>query len=386
MICLPGMAQIWAALPEARIVGGAVRDRLAGREVADVDFAVPLLPEAVMARAKEAGLKFVPTGLAHGTVTLLAAGRGFEVTTLRRDVETDGRHARVAFTDDWQADAARRDFTINAMSCAQDGRIFDYFGGQVDLAAGMVRFVGDAQQRITEDYLRILRYFRFLARYGQGVPDAQAVIAITKTRAGLSGLSPERVWQELKKILQAPAPLAAIKLMQQTGVLEMVLPGSSPQRLAALLARAAPADALLRLAALTDEDLAERLRLSLAERQALVQWRAPCALTPDADDAALRRALADTPRAALLGQSWLQGQDDASWADLRARLGALTLPVFPLLGRDLAVFGVPAGPGMGRVLAATRRWWWEHGCVADKAACLRQAAIIVKSLPETGDS
>lgn len=385
MICLPGLDRVWAALPEARMVGGAVRDSLVGREVADVDFAVPLHPEAVMARAKGAGLKFIPTGLAHGTVTLLAAGRGFEVTTLRRDVETDGRHARVAFTDDWQADAARRDFTINAMSCSQDGQIFDYFGGQADLAAGVVRFVGDAQQRITEDYLRILRFFRFLARYGQGVPDVHAVKAITNTRAGLVGLSPERVWQELKKILQAPAPLAAIELMQQTGVLEMVLPGSWPNRLAGLLARGAPPEPLLRLAALTDEDLAIRLRLSLAERRVLAQWRAPFVLTPDADDASLRRALADTPRAVLVGQSWLYGQDDASWTDLRTRLGAFLVPVFPLLGRDLAIFDVPAGPHMGRILAATRRWWWENGCLADKEACLHKAAEILKSLPRTAE-
>lgn len=378
MIDLPGMAQIWTVLPEARMVGGAVRDMLAGQVLADVDFAVPLPPAEVMARAKRAGLKFIPTGLAHGTVTLLAAGRAFEVTSLRRDVETDGRHARVVFTDDWVADAARRDFTINAMSCDEGGQVFDYFGGQVDLAAGIVRFVGDAAQRIAEDYLRILRFFRFFARYGRGEPDAAAIVAIAGARDGLSGLSPERVWQELKKILQAPAPCAAIMLMRQTGVLEMVLPGASPERLAALLARGAPVDPLLRLAALTVADCSERLRLSNAESELLAQWRAPFCLTPGADDAALRKALADRPGSVLIGQSWLYGGGDEDWASLRTRLAMMAPPVFPLQGRDLLVLGVRPGPDMGRILALVRHWWWQGGCVADKASCLRQAATIVK--------
>lgn len=373
MISLPGLAQIWAALPEARMVGGAVRDMLAGRDISDVDFAVPLPPEVVMGRAKAAGLRFVPTGLAHGTVTLLAAGQGFEVTSLRRDVETDGRHARVVYTDNWQEDAARRDFTINAMSCNPSGEIFDYFGGQVDLAAGRVRFVGVARQRITEDYLRILRFFRFLARYGQGVPDKEAVTAIAQEVGGLSGLSVERVWSELKKILQAPAPLAAIRLMQQTGVLEAVLPGSSPDRLAALLARGAPSDPLLRLVALTDEDVALRLRLSGEEARMLAAWRAPFWLQPDDDDACLRRALADTQCAVLLGQSWLYGEDNAAWAALRARLKAIEPPVFPLRGRDLLALGLPAGAKLGEDLARIRQWWLEGGCIADKTACLMQA-------------
>ena len=168
MIDPPGMAAVWDALPEARMVGGAVRDMLAERPVADVDFAIALEPDAVIARVRAAGLKAVPTGWAHGTVTVVAAGRGFEVTTLRRDVQTDGRHAVVAFTDDWQLDASRRDFTINAMSAARDGTVFDYFDGRADLAAGRVRFVGEARARIAEDYLRILRFFRFFARYGRG--------------------------------------------------------------------------------------------------------------------------------------------------------------------------------------------------------------------------
>lgn len=376
MIARPEMARIWAVFPEARMVGGAVRDMLAGQEIADVDFASPLPPEAVMARAQAAGLQFVPTGLSHGTVTLVVSGQGFEITTLRRDVETDGRRARVAFIDDWREDAARRDFTINAMSCSQDGQIFDYFGGQADLASGIVRFVGPARQRIAEDYLRVLRFFRFFARYGQTPPDLEATAAITAMRDGLSGLAAERIWREVKKILQAPAPLGAIRLMQETGVLETILPGASPERLAGLLARGAPVEPLLRLAALTDEDLAARLRLSNAEQLLLAQWRAPFAMSPDADALSLSRALADTPRAVLLGQSWLYGGDDARWAGFRTRLEALKAPVFPLLGRDLAAMGVQAGPKMGDSLASIRQWWWEGGCVADKAACLAQAEKI----------
>lgn len=376
VISLPGVARVWGVLPEARVVGGAVRDMLAGRQVDDVDFAVPLSPDEVMARAKSAGVRSVPTGLAHGTVTLLVEGRGFEVTSLRRDIETDGRHARVVFTDDWEEDAARRDFTFNAMSCDQHGKIFDYFGGQADLAAGMVRFVGVAQTRITEDYLRILRFFRFFARYGRGEADSEAITAISLERAGLLGLSCERVWSEIKKILQAPAPLMAIELMRRCAVLDVVLPGAVVARLGALLAQNAPVDPLLRLAALTDEDLAGRLRLSKAEAQTLASWRAPFLLRADADDDELRRALADYSKAALIGQSWLNSGEETGGTDLRARLTALKTPVFPLLGRDLVGLGIKAGPRMGSILTLVRRWWWEGGCMADQAACLAQATRI----------
>ncbi|MDE1907193.1 MAG: CCA tRNA nucleotidyltransferase [Rhodospirillales bacterium] len=367
------MDKVWAALPEARVVGGAVRDMLAGHEVADVDFASPLKPEAVMARAKAAGLKAVPTGIEHGTVTIIAAGRGFEVTTLRRDKETDGRRARVEFTDDWREDAARRDFTMNAMSLTQGGEVFDYFGGRGDLAAGMVRFVGAPGARIAEDYLRVLRFFRFFARYGRAAPDAEAVAAIAAGREGVRQLSVERVWSEVKKILAAPAPLAAMALMQKTGVLEIVLPGADVTRLAALLAKGAPVDPVLRLAALTDEDLAARLRLSGAEAERLAGWRLPFVLKEGDDDAMLRRALADAPREVLIGQSWLWGGDGVGWTALRERLAGMARPVFPLQGRDLVALGIEPGPRMGEILAEARRWWMEGGCVAGKAECLARA-------------
>ena len=370
MTHVPGMEAIWAVLPEARVVGGAVRDMLAGCAVADVDFASPLSPDEVMARAKKVGLKAIPTGLAHGTVTLVVAGRGFEVTTLRRDVETDGRHARVVFTNDWQEDAARRDFTFNAMSCTQDGEVFDYFGGRDDLSAGIVRFVGVPDERITEDYLRILRFFRFFARYGRSTPERGVLSALSAGKHGLLALSPERIWDEIKKILSSPAPLKAVELMHETGVLELVLPGAQPARLAALLAKNAPVDPLLRMAALTDEDLAGRLRLSGAEAQALAAWRVPMALTPSDDDAVLRRALAETSCDVLVARSWLQEDDDEAWSGLRARLASLPCPVFPVQGRDLIALGLEPGPRLGQRLAAIRRWWMEGGCVADRTACL----------------
>ena len=246
----PDLAPVLAALPQARLVGGAVRDALAGLPVADIDIATPEPPETSMARLAEAGLRVVPTGLAHGTVTAVSNHRPFEITTLRRDVATDGRHAQVVWTDDWRADAARRDFTINALSLDRDGGLHDFFGGQADLAAGRVRFVGEAGQRIAEDYLRVLRFFRFYARYGHGAPDGAAVGAIAASVDGLAMLSAERVWSEIKRILAAPDPVPSLGLMEQLGVLAAVLPeGGDLARLAALVARGAPADPLLRMAA-----------------------------------------------------------------------------------------------------------------------------------------
>ncbi|MBN8891598.1 MAG: CCA tRNA nucleotidyltransferase [Rhodospirillales bacterium] len=377
----PALARVLAALPGARLVGGCVRDALAGLLVHDIDphdidLASPLPPEAAMAALRAAGLRAVPTGIAHGTVTAVADGRGFEVTTLRRDVATDGRHAVVAFTDDWRVDAARRDFTINAMSMTAIGMVHDYFGGIADLRAGRVRFVGDPATRIAEDRLRMLRFFRFHARFGIGPPDPAALAAIADAAPGLARLSPERVWSELKRILAAPAAAPTVALMAQAGVLAAALPeGADPARLAALEARGAPADPLLRLAALLpappDADaaaLAARLRLSTAERDHLVALRAGPAPGDSDDDAALSRLLADTPRAVLLGRSWLAGAGAAT----RARLAALAVPAFPLHGRDLAAAGVPAGPAMGALLRELRGWWLAGGCLADAAACMAE--------------
>jgi poly(A) polymerase len=374
----PPLGAVLAALPGTRLVGGAVRDLLAGRPVADIDIGTPWLPERVMAALAAAGIRTVPTGLDHGTVTAVSDHRGFEVTTLRRDVETDGRRAKVIYTDDWRADAARRDFTINAMSMSPDGAIYDYFGGIGDLEAGRVCFVGDPATRIAEDYLRILRFFRFHARYGSGEPDPQALTAIADAVPRLAHLSVERVWSELSRILAVPDPRGAIALMQQTGVLAAVLPeGADPDRLARLIEAGAPKEPVLRLAALLTGDpeaLAQRLRLSNAERERLKALQSDPTPTPDADDNELRRLLADTPASVLIGRTWLTGGSAPGFAALRARLEAMPRPVFPLVGRDVLALGRRPGPEVGRLLRDVRAWWLANGCVADAAACQAELA------------
>jgi poly(A) polymerase/tRNA nucleotidyltransferase (CCA-adding enzyme) len=369
----PGLAAVMVALPEARVVGGAVRDVLAGRAVGEVDLATPRTPEQVTQALQAAGLRSVPTGLGHGTVTALSGGHGFEVTTLRRDVETDGRHAVVAFTDDWRADAARRDFTINAMSMTRAGEVFDYFGGIGDLRAGILRFVGDPAIRIAEDYLRILRYFRFFTRYAGGPADPAALEAIRAGVPGLASLSVERVWSELAQILSAPDPRTAVGLMAELDVLAALLPeGADGAGLARLIVAGAPLDPLLRLAALLTGDaaaLAARLRLSGAERDRLVALRTGPVPRPSDDDAALRRLLADEAREVLVDRTWLACGGGPEWAALRARLAAIPRPVFPLEGRDVLALGEPEGPHVGALLRAVRQWWLDGGCVANKEAC-----------------
>jgi poly(A) polymerase/tRNA nucleotidyltransferase (CCA-adding enzyme) len=374
----PALRAVLAALPEARLVGGCVRDALAGRPVADIDLATPRRPETVMQALQAAGIRAVPTGLDHGTVTAVMDRRGFEITTLRRDEETDGRHARVAYTDDWREDAARRDFTINALSMTPDGAVFDPFGGIADLAAGRVRFVGDAAGRIAEDYLRILRFFRFHARYGRPPPDPDALTAIRAGVPGLARLSAERVWSELLRVLAAPDPVGSVALMAKLGVLTAVRPaGADPDRLAGLVTAGAPADPLLRLSALLTGDsvaLADRLKLSTAERERLAALRALPVPEPGASDADLRRLLADTPADILIGRAWLAGDEGSDWAALRARLAAIQVPVFPLEGRDVLALGEAPGPRVGALLRQIRAWWMAGGCVADGAACRAELA------------
>jgi poly(A) polymerase/tRNA nucleotidyltransferase (CCA-adding enzyme) len=378
----PALSAVLDALPDARVVGGAVRDALASRPVADIDLATPCLPDQVIAAVEAKGLRAVPTGLDHGTVTAVSGGRGFEVTTLRRDVATDGRRAVVAFTDDWKEDAARRDFTINALSMSRDGAVFDYFGGIADLHAGIVRFVGDAHTRIAEDYLRILRYFRFFARYESGPPDAAAIEAIRGGVPGLARLSAERVWSELSRILAAPDPRAAMAMMQQLGVLAAVIPeGADPVRLNRLVASGAPADPILRLAALLTGDAATfamRLRLPLADQERLVLLKTAPLAHPGNDDAALRRLLADNDAAALSGRTWLCGDGGEEWQRLRARLTTMPKPVFPLEGRDVLALGIAPGPQVGALLRAVRAWWLAGGCDADADACRAELAARVR--------
>lgn len=365
----PALQRVLAALPEARLVGGCVRDALIGLPVADIDLATPRPPSEVMSALNGARLRVVPTGLAHGTVTAIIDRSRFEITTLRRDVETDGRRARVAFTDDWQADAARRDFTFNAMSMSQDGVVHDYFGGRTDLSAGRVRFVGDPATRIAEDRLRLLRFFRFFARYGRVPPTVEVEIAIADAAPGIGVLSEERVWGEMRQILAAPDPRESIALMARLGVLAAVIPqGADPGRLDRLIAAGAPADPLLRLAALLDGDAASfaaRLKLSGHERDSLLALREPPP-DPKADDLAVRRLLADTPAAVLIGRCWLAGPD---WTELAERLSVAGVPMFPLEGQDVLALGIAPGPRVGELLRQVRAWWLAGGCLADAAAC-----------------
>ena len=365
------LARIWDALPAARVVGGAVRDALLNRAVADIDLATPLPPDEAAEALRNAGIRVVPTGLAHGTLTAVVDGRGFEITTLRQDVQTDGRHAVVAFTAGWRADALRRDFTINALSMARDGRVFDYAGGIADLRAGRVRFVGDPATRIAEDYLRILRYFRFQSRYGRNPPDDATQAALRAGIPGLAHLSVERVWMELRRILAAPDPAGGVRLMEELGVLHAVAPELRAAPLDALQAAGAPADPILRLAAMLTGDpaaFAERLKLSNDDRDRLIRLRATPTPEATADDAALRRLLADHSRADLIDRLWLSG----GAAALRQRLETLEQPVFPLEGRDVVAIGVAPGKAVGALLRAVREWWLEGGCVASRDACLAE--------------
>ena len=380
----PATAVVLAALPGSRAVGGAVRDALAGLPVADVDVAAPFPPEEIMARLLAAGCKVFETGLAHGTVTAVWDHQPIEVTALRRDVLTDGRHAEVAWTTDWREDAARRDFTINAMSLGADGVLHDYFGGREDLALGLVRFVGDPATRLAEDYLRLLRFFRFHARYGKGAPDVAALHAIRAAIPGLQRLSVERIWMEIKRILTVTEPVPALRLMAELGVLPTILPEiAAPDIdcLARLVAFRAPAEPLLRLAALggAAPGLAARLKLSTAEVRALRFLQE--AAIPDAiiDAAEFRRWRARHDAVALEIQEaalWLADAQDGAAplrAALRATLHAEAAPVFPLQGRDLLAEGAFPGPALGALLARVEVFWIASGCVADLAACLTEA-------------
>jgi poly(A) polymerase len=378
---------------EVRFVGGCVRDSLAGRPVKDIDLATPDPPEVVMEKLAKAGLKAVPTGIAHGTVTAVSDGEAFEVTTLRRDLETDGRHAKVGFTDDWLADASRRDLTFNAMSLRPDGTLFDPFGGAEDLAAGRVRFVGSAVQRIAEDHLRLLRFFRFYAFYGRGELDPEAGAAARAMAPKLQELSVERVRDEILRILAAPNPLPVLEAMASLGVLAEALPeAGSLERLHEVLAfegkfEVSP-ESLLRLAALIDwEDggataVARRLKLPNAQREwlegvtALAQRLEKHPVdAPGGLEAPLHRKGPEMVAAALL-LHWAArsaaGKPPlaASTAALRAMIATWHARPFPLRGRDIIAQGVPRGPEVGRLLALLEDWWLAEGRVPDHHACL----------------
>lgn len=380
LLAEPGLAPLLellnAAGEETRVVGGAVRNALMGLPVNDIDLATTALPEVVASRARRAGLRALPTGIEHGTVTVLAADRAFEVTTLREDVETDGRHAKVRFGRDFEQDAQRRDFTINALTLSADGALHDSVGGAADIAARRVRFIGDPARRIAEDHLRSLRFFRFHAAYGAGEPDAAGLAAVIFARAGLLTLSRERVRAEMLKLLAAPGAAAVAEILSQTGLFGL-LTGSAawPARLAALMRQPERADPLLRLAALalwTSEGadrLRERLRLSNQEHKRLsllaqalegVQGRAP----PAGDDLRAllflhgREPASDALR---LAQAM---SDDPGWAMARGGLARMEAPRLPVSGADLLARGA-SGPRLGRILKAFQAAWIRAGFPED---------------------
>lgn len=379
-----------AAQAEVRVVGGAIRNTLIDRPVIDVDLATPAVPDAVIELARRAGLGAHPTGIEHGTVTLVSDGVGFEVTTLRRDIETDGRHATVAFTQSWDEDAQRRDFTINALYCAPDGTIYDPMGGIADLRRRRVRFIGDGEARIREDYLRILRFFRFSAEYGKGHLDADGLAAAIKLKQGLSKLAAERIRAEFLKLLAAPYAAEVVRTMHESGILALVLPGTlHPERLARLQAIEAglgqPPDVICGLAALAVsgpvdvDELAQRLRLSNSEASAL---RSAASVDPGLDPAqpeaaacaALYRLGSEAFRRAVV-VTWARSSaaaTDAAWRKRALLVDRWSAPKMPFSGSDVLALGVPAGPSVGEILRAFETWWIAAAFPADRALQLEK--------------
>ncbi|MGW8190705.1 CCA tRNA nucleotidyltransferase [Sphingomonas hankookensis] len=375
----PGLDRLAMALGAgegaARYVGGAVRDTLLGLAVADIDVATIYPPQEVVRRLQAAGIKAIPTGIAHGTITAVADGTVVEVTTLRRDVTTDGRHAEVAFTDDWQADAARRDFTMNALYADMgDHRLHDYFGGIADLRAGRVRFIGDPLCRIAEDHLRILRFFRFLARFGD-TPDAEGLAACVARANDLMALSRERIADELLKLLVARDAVGVLRLMVDNAIWQPVLPeldGAAVDRLAALVAAEAAAglapDPIRRLAALLDTGNAEgvtaRLKLSNAQRKRVAVALGDAAEHPLAlgyrlgvESAVDRLLLTGDPAAA-------------------AKVAGWTRPSLPLTGGALVERGLARGPDVARALRQVEDRWIAEGFPdAERTAAIADAVV-----------
>jgi poly(A) polymerase len=371
---------------EARVVGGAVRNALLDEPIGDIDIATTAIPPDVIRRVEAAGFKAVPTGIEHGTLTVVTGGRPFEVTTLREDVETYGRHAKVAFGRDWRRDAERRDFTMNALSLARDGAIHDYVGGLADLAARRVRFIGAPGERIAEDFLRILRFFRFHAAYGEGAPDPAGLAACIAARSGLDALSRERVRMEMLKLVQARHAAPTLAAMSEAGLLDRVLGGvpllASVNNMVSLeAALALPADPVRRLGALgvavvEDADrLRERLRLANAEHERLTSmadrwWH----VSPAGGEQPARALLYSlgpekfTDRVLLAWSRSPAGIADAAWRELAMLPARWQAPSFPLRAADFIARGVAKGPALGAALRQAEAAWVAAAFPTDAAA------------------
>ncbi|HUI98249.1 MAG TPA: CCA tRNA nucleotidyltransferase [Xanthobacteraceae bacterium] len=393
------LAQLLAVLDhageEARVVGGAVRNAMYGQTPDEVDIATTAMPDTVIERARAAGFKAVPTGIDHGTVTVIVDGRPFEVTTLRKDVETYGRKAKVAFGRDWKVDAERRDFTMNALSVDRTGEVFDYVGGLADIDAHRVRFIGDADKRIAEDYLRILRFFRFHATYGHGAPDPAGLAACVAAREGLGQLSRERIRMEVLKLLRAAHATPTLAVMAEAGLLEAVLGGvpllaSFENTCKAERAVGVEGDPVRRLGALAvsvaedAERLWQRLRLTNSEHRRLVSigegWSQAA---PAQGEAAARELLYRLGPDYFLDRvlvAWSRspaGAADTTWHELATLPARWTAPKFPLKAKDFTKRGVEKGPRLGAALAAAEEAWIAAGFPSDKAAldALADAAL-----------
>ncbi|MCW5732073.1 MAG: CCA tRNA nucleotidyltransferase [Alphaproteobacteria bacterium] len=379
------LAALGAGGVRARFVGGCVRDALLGRSVKDIDLATPEPPETVLRRLKSAGLGALPTGIDHGTVTAISGGRPFEVTTLRRDEETFGRHARVAFTDDWAADAARRDFTMNAMYADPDGTIYDPTGGLADLEAGRVRFVGDPAGRIEEDALRLLRFFRFHAHYGRGDADRAAAAAAAAAAPRLAILSGERLWAETHRLLAAPDPVPVLRLMERLGILAHLMAEARPDfaalsRLVGIEQARGEADPLRRLCLLlphaASEGFAGRFRLSRRDAERLNMLTRPTEIAWTFD-AAMRAAIYREGQVAMRERAllaWARAEPGAmaDWPDLIRRIEEWSPPRLPVSGADVLALGVPSGPELGRLLRAVEAHWIANDFRDERPALLAE--------------
>lgn len=390
----PGLQRLLALLgadgEEARIVGGAIRNTLLGQPVTDIDIATTSEPAETMRRLEAADVKAVDTGMEHGTVTAVIDGHGYEITTLREDIETDGRRAVVRFGRNWRHDAERRDFTINALYAEADGTLVDLVGSRTDIEARCVRFIGDPEARIAEDYLRILRFFRFFAWYGDGRPDADGLKACARLKEGVAGLSAERIWTEMRKLLAAPDPSRALLWMRQAGVLSLVLPESEKWGIdgihglmAAERALGWPADAVLRLMVLIPpreevvQGLSKRWKLGNRVRDRLVavsraEGVAPVMATGDFEQLLYGgdpQAIADRMR---LDIAALGAEDSGarSLARLLDHAGSWTRPVFPVSGRDLMALGFGTGPKLGVALRSLEKRWIDSGFLLDRETLL----------------
>jgi len=385
---------------EARVVGGAVRNSLLHLPVAEIDVATTALPEEVVRRVAASGWKAVPTGIEHGTITVVIEGKPFEVTTLRRDIETYGRKAKVAFGRDWATDAQRRDFTINALSATAEGKVHDYVGGIADIAARHVRFIGDPRQRIAEDYLRILRFFRFHAWYGRGALDAAGLHACIIARAGLEALSRERVRMELLKLLLAPHATATLTVMAETGILGAVLGGvpllaSFENMVKVEAAVGIEADAVRRLGALgvylkeDAERLGQRLRLTNAEAERLAALDSWWRVSPQRSEQAAHALLYQLGPQSFIDRTlvaWSRSEasaKDEAWRELATLPRRWSAPVFPLKAADFMRRGIAAGPALGAALHAAEEFWIAADFPADAAAI---AAIADRATRQTAAS